>query len=380
LPIPGGITLNNVFLEIDEDDDCDLTLPDPDGGGPGVAVAVSGVELTGGGTGTLTVIVRQFLPEGVPTALLTEGSVELKVIDTGGSEGTLLVNIRAREITVTPLSSRPRDPVSIAGKYFIADNPDGSDATVRIEYDCGGGETRSTTADPDVSGNFLEIMNIPSDCTIPSTNTIKAEIFVGGVNSGVVETVTHDIPDAVVTVGTASGKSGDKIRIIGDGFRTFDTVEKIEIGGRGTLGGRTVNTDARGAFTIDDIVVPGLDPGIHSVIVEVGTDTDRTTASSTFEVLGDVPTVPGGQGTTPPTAVGIALGTPLGADYVRAFNFNNQSKVWSFNDPRPEFTPINTLQNVVGGLVYWVNVANDKSITFCGRTVMFYKGWNQTPC
>jgi hypothetical protein len=184
-----------------------------------------------------------------------------------------------------------------------------------------------------------------------------------------------------VTVGTAQGKSGDKIKITGDGFRTFDTVEKIEIGGRGALGSRTINTDARGAFSVDDIVVPGLDPGIHAVIIEVGTDTDRTTASTTFEVLGTV--VPGtgvGAGTTPATPVDTALKTPLGADYVRAFNFNNQTKVWAFNDPRPEFTPINTLKEVMGGQVYWINVLNDKTITFCGRSVMLYKGWNQTPC
>jgi hypothetical protein len=81
-----------------------------------------------------------------------------------------------------------------------------------------------------------------------------------------------------------------------------------------------------------------------------------------------------------PVAVATALATPLGADYVRAFNFNNQTKVWAFHDPRPDFTAINTLKEVAGGQVYWINVANDKTITFCGRSVTLYKGWNQTAC
>jgi hypothetical protein len=269
--------------------------------------------------------------------------------------------------------------VTISGKFFIADNPDGSDVSVTVKYSCGAGKERSTTADPDVSGNFSEMISIPSDCTIPSTNTITASISVEGDETGVVETVTHDIPEAVVTMPVMKGKSGDKVTIVGDGFRTFDSVEKIDIGGRGTLGGRTINTDPRGAFTVTDIIIPGLDPGIHAVIVEVGTDTDRTTASTTFEVLSDVVSPPG---TTPtaPIAIGTALTTPLGVDFVRAFHFNNQTKVWSFNDPRPEFTSINTLKEVNGGQVYWINVANDKSITFCGRSITLYKGWNQTPC
>jgi len=361
----GGIFLNNVALEIDDDNDCPT----------GIA---TGIELTGGGTFTLTVIVRDVTTGGVPTALLTPGSVELKVIDTNGAEGTILVNIPNRTIDVTPKSSRPRDSVTITGKSFIADNPDGADATVRVEYSCGANETRTATADPDVSGNWSEVMQIPSDCTIPSTNTIKAEIFVGGTNSGVVSTITHSIPEAVVVVAPTKGKSGDRITITGDGFRTFDTVEKIEIGGRGTLGGRTVNTDDRGAFSVSDLVVPGLDPGIHSVIVEVGTGADRTTASGTYEVVSDVP----GPGVPPTgtTPIATALVTPLGVDFVRSFNFNNQSKVWTFYDARPEFKDINTLKDVTGGQVYWVNVLNDKPITFCGRSITLYKGWNQVPC
>jgi hypothetical protein len=360
----GGITLNNITLAIDDDDDCDIT-------------DVNGIELTSGGTFTLTVIVGQLNGDS-HTALLTPGSVELKVIDTSGSEGTILVTIPPRSIDVTPKSSRPRDAITVSGKNFIADNPDGADATITVTYDCGS-DDRTTTAEPDASGNWTETMNIPSDCAIPSTNTITAEITGDEVDDGVITTVTHEIPEATVKVEPLSGKPGDRITITGDGFRTFDTVEKIEIGGRGTLGGRTVTTDAQGAFTISDLIVPGLDPGIHAVIVEVGTDTDRTTASGLYEVASDVVT-PGGPAPTAPIPVATALVTPLGVEFVRAFNFNNQSKVWTFYDARPEFKDINTLKDVTGGQVYWVNVLNDKTITFCNRSITLYKGWNQVPC
>ena len=60
---------------------------------------------------------------------------------------------------------------------------------------------------------------------------------------------------------------------------------KIEFGGLGTLGGRTVNTDGNGDFLIEDLLVPGLDPGIHAVKVEVSTGSNRTTSSTSFEIL-----------------------------------------------------------------------------------------------
>ena len=64
----------------------------------------------------------------------------------------------------------------------------------------------------------------------------------------------------VLHVSQGRGASGTLVTVRGEGFRTFETVTTVEFGGRGTLGGRTVNTDANGNFEILDVVVPALTP------------------------------------------------------------------------------------------------------------------------
>ena len=77
-----------------------------------------------------------------------------------------------------------------------------------------------------------------------------------------------------------------------------------------------MNTDASGNFTIPDLVVPGLDLGIHAVVVQVGTGSDRTTASTSFEIL--PPTVAftgagsGGSEATTPANLEVTLSAASG--------------------------------------------------------------------
>ena len=94
------------------------------------------------------------------------------------------------------MAARPRDTVTIIGRNFIADNPDGLSTTVDVKYQCGN-SSRTTTADPDVSGNWRETLRIPSGCAIPSTNTITADINAAGESTNVVETVTHALADEI---------------------------------------------------------------------------------------------------------------------------------------------------------------------------------------
>ena len=78
-----------------DDDDCD---------------SGNGIQLTSGGTFTLTVRVHDVngsIPA-LSSALLSEGEQELKVIDTQGAEGTLFVTIAERTLEITPAAARPR--------------------------------------------------------------------------------------------------------------------------------------------------------------------------------------------------------------------------------------------------------------------------------
>jgi hypothetical protein len=263
------------------------------------------------------------------------------------------VTIPARTLEVTPTSARPRDVITIIGRNFIADNTDGDNVDVELTYDCGVDE-QSESADPDVSGNFRETIRIPTDCTIPSTNTITADINDSGGTTGVVDTIIHDIPDSLVRVEPVRGPQGSTVTVTGEGFRTFDTVESIEFGGRGSLGGRTVNTDGQGNFTVDDLVIPGLDPGVHAVIVTVGTGADETTASTSFEVLEE-----GFAGalTTDSEEVFGGIST-----LERAWLFDNTDKEWEFFDTRDEFTDINSLLEVPSGAPIWLLVTEDTDV------------------
>ena len=339
--IQGDITINNLKVEIDDPDDCDIFI-----GG----VNQDGVAVTNGGTFTLTVRVHdEGSTTSINTALLSEGTMELKVLDSGKSEGTIHVTVAERTLQVNPLAARPRDPVTIIGRAFIADNADGLSTAVVVEYNCGT-TTRSVTADPDVSGNFRETLRIPSNCAIPSTNTITAKIQAGGSDTGVVETVTHEIPDGLITIDPSRGASGTTVTVTGMGFRTFEAVRKIEFGGLGAIGGRTINTNADGDFTVDDVLVPGLDPGIHAVKVEVGSGNNKTTSSTSFEVLES-----GLVGAPTPLVDVYAMSDSI----LRVFRFNNSTKVWAFNDRRPEFADANSLDEVVAGGVYWLLIDQD---------------------
>jgi hypothetical protein len=100
--------------------------------------------------------------------------------------------------------------------------------------------------------------------------------------------------------------------------------------------------------------VPGLDPGIVSLEIRVGTGDLETTAVGTFEVT--APTGPSGAASAADEAL-----APLGDALERVFHFDNGTKSWSFFDPRPEFADVNTLNEIVEGEVYWIKVT--RSIT-----------------
>ena len=344
--LEGGITINNVAVEIDDDDDCPASI------GNRWHTADQRWHLHHNGAGPR----RGNSTSSLNTALLTEGTVELKVIDTAGSEGTLQVTIAERSLEVTPAAARPRETITIIGRAFIADNSDGLSSSVDLDYSCGS-NTRTVTADPDASGNFRETLRIPSNCSIPSTNTITAKIRAGGAVTGVVETVTHQVPEGFITIEPGRGASGSLVTVRGQGFRTFERVNKIEFGGLGTLGGLTVNTDGNGDFLIDELLVPGLDPGIHAVKVEVSTGTNRTSASTSFEVLES-----GMVGV--PTAMEDVY--TMSDSLLRFFWFDNTNKDWLFNDRSPEFADVNDLLELVSGGVYWILIDQDVQLDIEG--------------
>jgi len=178
--LEGDITFNNVPLKLDDPDNC-----------PTFISVTDGILLTSGGTFTLTVRVHSTSGD-IPTALLVEGTHELKVIDTNGVVGTINLTIPERQLAANPAGAEPGDLLTITGQRFIASNPDGLSTTIDIEYVCLPNIT-SATAITDGSGNFQVAISIPNACITPSTNVISAEIRVSGNSTGVVEVINHGL-------------------------------------------------------------------------------------------------------------------------------------------------------------------------------------------
>jgi hypothetical protein len=269
-----SLTLAGVPLELDNASaDASCQLGDDEG-----------VEVTNRGTFVATVLIREANQPGdvgLGIELLTAGTQELKVIDTAGTEGKTNVTIQDRRLRIFPEVAGPGDAVQIIGEGYPADNPDASSPGVVIKYDCGRGCEKSVTVQPDSVGSFRTIMRIPSNATIPSTNVVHATI--GG--TGTVDIITHEVSAPVITIDSRQVQPGHLIQIFGHGFRRSDTVHSITIGGREVLGRRTINTDQEGNLVAENILVPSLDPGLHSVQVTVGEGEEKTVTEATIEII-----------------------------------------------------------------------------------------------
>ncbi len=158
------------------------------------------------------------------------------------------------------------------------------------------------------------------------------------------------------------GPPGSLFTVRAGGFRSFALVESIKLGGIEVLmGNRSVNTDADGNLIAERLVVPGLDPGIYSLVVTVGSGIYKTTSVSTFEITAH-------QQNASSVTPSSGLAPLLDADnLVRIFNFENSTKMWRFYDPRPAFAAANTLGELRDRDIYWIEVRRDQEVTLNGK-------------
>jgi hypothetical protein len=161
-------------------------------------------------------------------------------------------------------------------------------------------------------------------------------------------------------MGQQTGSPGSRITIKAGGFRPFTPVKSIQIDNIEILSTSTVTTDENGNFGATNLLVPGLDPGIYTLVIRVGSGDNEVTSASTFEVT------PPTESTTPGVAVVQAL-EPLGNRLERAFHFDNATKTWAFYDPRPGFADANTIDQLVEGQVYWIKVTQNTTAVLNGN-------------
>ena len=332
----GNIQLDGVAVQVDEESTFNCNHDDDNN-----TSSIKAVEVSNSGQFVATITIwPQDTREGADNPTLISGTHTLDVEDSAGFVGSTKLTIAEPTIAVVPDVVGPRDYVVITGTNWPIDNTDNSNSglvTVVISDDA---NPRTYSVYPDNVGRFTIEHRVSKDVAIPSTNQVK------GSHSDLVKIGSFAVPAATVTVTPNQAQPGDIVSLSATDMKPYAEADYVKIGGT-SYNDPGANTDIDGNITIDDVLVPGLDPGTYSVIIDV----DGTVAIGELEVLAEGPT---GQSATLPEAV-----ETVGDELVRMFYFNGVDKTWSFFDPRPEFAGLNTLTSIINGQPYWILVSEE---------------------
>ena len=354
------IQLDGTQLQVDEestfncdhDDDADTSN-------------IKAVEVSNSGqfVATITIWPQDTRP-GADNPTLISGTHTLDVVDSAGFVGSTTLTIAEPTIAVVPEVVGPRDYVVITGTNWPIDNADNSNSGLVDVVIADDENERKYSVYPDNVGRFTIEHRVSKDVGIPSTNQVK------GSHSDVVKIGSFAVPAATVTVTPNQAQPGDTISLSATDMKPYAEADYVKIGGT-SYNDPGANTDIDGNITIDDVLVPGLDPGTYSVIIDV----DGTVAIGELEVLAEDSAA--GAGAELPGAL-----EALDDSLVRVFHFNDVDKSWDFFDPRDEFAELNTLTTLVNGEPYWVLVSDgqeDVVLNNRARTLTCVGGdcWNQ---
>ena len=275
-------------------------------------------------------------------------------MDDNDFEGEATITILEPTVSVSPDTASPRDFIVISGENWPISTAD-DDNYVTIEVD---GRTRN--ADIDGNGRFRYEYQLRSTIGIGDEHEVVVS-YDGGAGGDIEEDTTFDTVEAELGLEPGMAAPGQTITVTVEGMPPYTLVSEVTIDGANRLGGRNINTDREGDATVDNILVPFLDPGFYPVGVKVGEET----RVAQLEVLAEA--IVGGVAAELPGAV-----SDLGDSLEAIFHFNNTSKEWTFFDPRPEFADLNTLNELNAGQPYWVLVDHShEDVDWNGRLVDF---------
>ena len=354
------ITLDNVAVQVDLESTVRCTL-----GSGANAPTYAGVEVSNSGQFVATITLWPN-DQSAANPTLIAGSHELSVEDSQGFIGSTRLTIAEPTISVLPDIVGPRDYVVISGENWPVDNTDNSNSElIKVEIS-EGGRTRSYSVYADNTGRFSIEHRVSKDVAIPSTNQVKGEYDEGEI----VEVGNFSVPAATVTVTPSSAQPGDMVNLSATDMPVYASADYVKIGGT-VFNDPGANSDIDGNITIDDVLVPGLDPGTYSVVINV----DGTVAIGELEVLAEDSAA--GAGAELPGAL-----EGLDDNLLRVFHFNDVNKSWDFFDPRDEFAEFNTLTTLINGEPYWVLVSEgQEDVVLNGRARTFTcvggDCWNQ---
>ena len=350
------ITLDNVPVEVDADSTISCRIGD--------AAPFNAVEVSNSGQFVATVTLWPADPDNVDNPTLISGSHTLNVEDSDGFVGSTMLTIAEPTISVTPEVVGPRDYIVVTGTNWPVDNSDNSNAglvDVQIDDDTRG---RTYSVYTHATGRFTVEHRVSKDVAIPST------VQITGTYDAVVKVGSFAIPAATITIDPAEAQPGDLISLSATDLKPYTSADEVKIGGS-QVNFTASNTDIDGNISLTDLLVPGLDPGVYSVVLKV----DDTVAIGELNVLAEDSAA--GAGAQLPEAL-----TDLGTTLVRVFHFNGVDKSWDFYDPRADFADLNTLTTMVNGEPYWILVSEGQEnvvLNNRARTLTCVGGdcWNQ---
>ena len=218
-------------------------------GGPGIGFGRKTVSVTATGSGRVA-----------------EGSIE----------------IPEAAITLDPMKSRRGSTVNVSGSGF----PSGD--LVQVLYENDGTFVTVAAGAADASGAVSIDFIVPSFANIGSKHNVEATSV--GVYKGVTARAIHETPAAMVSLSSDTISSGKTITITGSNFPAFASVAVMEIGGidvRPTC--PSPATSVHGDFE-STVLVPLLEPGVHTVSVRVS----QITVTMNLEIDASVPVPPAG--------------------------------------------------------------------------------------
>ena len=283
---------------------------------------------------------------------LKVGEYRVEVKDNEERVGIVDVLIPEPIVEVTPASSRRGSTVTVVGSKF----PASSELAVEIKYGLAGNEKTITAATPDSVGSWRETFVIPTNAIIGEDHVVKAapintsyDHFEG---KG-----THRLPEQEVIVTPSRVAAGGRIRVEGHNMPLFTGVA-LKISNI-TVSGQGFETDGVGSFVKTAVLVPQLQPGIHTVeaLVQTQGQVQPVSVRTSVEVA-DIVTRP----STEAFEDLISAGT-----LTRVWHLDRATQAWSFFDPSPDFSDFNTLAEVSSGQI--VTIIMNASDTFQGTTL-----------
>ena len=321
------------------------------------------VEIDSGGNWVATVVIPVMSPATTP------GTYEFKATDSMGRPGATRITVASRTIQFTPEESRSGTTVTVSGAGWPASNSAGGyNATLSVAYVISGNEEAQTNVRPDSNGNFSADIKVPLNAKIPSTNEVRVTYKDDTSEQNQIgETAAHRVPGASIEITPTSGPGGTRVTLTGAGFKAFTSLSDVSVGGvpvQENPSNPTVGRD--GVLQSSQILIPGLDPGTHTVRATVG----EPTVSVSFTITEDGAPLPSTGDATPAEAFKELIDS---GNLLTVYWFDAANQVYLSYDPDPANAGFNDLDMVKGGEAYWVRLSGDA--TFLGKTR--YAEWDQ---